>query len=517
MTNQINGNSASRNQLENIEDGWRKKVVLNSSANVPNNANHETSEFRFKQAIDELARILAGEEHEYLMRLREWGDSDRTTDAPFRRESPINKFLGLFTEIFPDIKILPSNVQKKEHYQSNGRLSIRYSFSLECIKNDKPYSISKLSDGEKQILVTLVDRYFLQDTKCLFIVDEPELNLDPKLACNFWNLMEREMPTSVFIYATHSLDFAMRKNVESVWTIGKDEITELDQNILASLPAEQHRQFLGSIKGVLASDIGIAVEGRETSFDSLFYSWVLKDLGQISVVGYGGCEDVADATRKLKLWKHIAPTANVLGIVDRDYRSDRELSGLEDTGCFALDLHDAESYICHPDIIVALANKLNKDNFPSKEELIEKIKSLTQETMISICAARMTRICSVRRQVSIGKDQIKNIDSVAQLIKTAKQYAENEQENPPQEISPATVASVIREESNRCKKAINENNLDEMLCLTKGKDILEEFACLFGFQDGYTVLEYVTQNLDPQDFEHIRRLRTNINNRFEQA
>lgn len=45
---------------------------------------------------------------------------------------------------------------------------------------------------------------------------------------------------------------------------------------------------------------------------------------QISVVGYGGCEDVADATRKLELWKHIAPTANVLGIVDRDYRSDRE-------------------------------------------------------------------------------------------------------------------------------------------------------------------------------------------------
>ena len=82
----------------------------------------------------------------------------------------------------------------------NARVMGNYSFELTCLKNQQEYPPSALSEGEKQIFGMLADRYFYRQKKCLFLVDEPALNLDPVLAIKYWNLLEREMPDSVFVY-----------------------------------------------------------------------------------------------------------------------------------------------------------------------------------------------------------------------------------------------------------------------------------------------------------------------------
>jgi len=512
LSDNIGSGSSRRNNIDDVElgdleEGWRDGYT----SQLPNARQRSdySPQHRFSVAVKQLAHLMATQEQDYKHRFLAWGETDRTTPAPFRRPSPIQSLLDLFTEVFPEIKISTINAKTNESYTKDGPL-YSHSFSLQCLKNGQVYPVSKLSDGEKQIFASLADRYFLRDTKVVFVVDEPELNLDPQLACDFWSLMEREMPASAFIYATHSLDFALRKGIDTIWTIGQSGPAPINREQLVSLPPDEQRRFLGGIRGILAADMGVVVEGNQDSIDSEFYPWLLKGEGQICVRGYGGCDDVFDATKKLDIWKHIAPSARLVGVIDRDYRTDTELSKIAETGCLALDFHDAEAYFCHPAVLLALAKKLGRNEFPDERTLKEKIVEYCSAALYKTVGCRMARRCRTRRQVSIPNERIAAISSDAALIKVAAEFANLDQSNPPIETSPDFVKSIVREELKLCKKAIDQQNIDEMLRLFNGKDLLSHFATLFRFTDGTAIAEYASQNLEATDFAHLKLLKQSI-------
>ena len=54
------------------------------------------------------------------------------------------------------------------------------------------------------------------------MVDEPELNLHPELAERLWTLLESEYDDKRFLYATHSIQFALRPNVEALYVLSQD-------------------------------------------------------------------------------------------------------------------------------------------------------------------------------------------------------------------------------------------------------------------------------------------------------
>ncbi len=466
-----------------------------------------TPESRLQSVLTLLASQIAGFEVDYRKKLFSWGESNRSEEAPTRQESDLlTALLGLFTEIFPEITI--SAVHNPNVGGNNS-----HSFTLECCKRGKTYPIYKMSDGEKQVFASLADRFVFADTQCVFIVDEPELNLDPALACNFWNVMEREMPESTFLFATHSMDFALRQGVENIWVLGQKVPTKIDKVRLKSLSIDEQRVFLGSIRGIVIADIGVVVEGEgaDTSIDAIIYPWLLgTNTSEVCVRSYGGCDDVIDATKKIDIWEEIAPSAKVVGIVDRDYRSDEKISAMENSNCVVLNLHDIESYLCMPCILVALAKKLQIKDFPAEQDIKEKIELFFSNQTIVTAARRMSLRCSVKRQISIKKEVLASIDSDAKLIKSAKEYATIDQNNPPAETSVDKVAAVTREEIKRCNDALKNGDLIEQLTLFRGKELLDEIAKLFLLADGKALAEYVVNHLAPDDFSHFRELKTQI-------
>ena len=494
------------------------------------------SETRLQQALKHFSMSLASEKVEYRKRQYEWlasGGQTTAPDIPQDRdaEAHLDKLLSLFNEIFPEIKIKAVNVQYTEEVfirvnQNSERVRFQlgllkdadivggYSFELMCFKGNQEYPPSALSEGEKQILSLLADRFFFKGKKCLFLVDEPELNLDPVLAIKYWNLLEREMPDSVFVYTTHSLDFALRDNVERIWSLGDGRAQQIPLDKLGNLPAEEQRRFLSGIRGIITTSKGLIVEGKESSFDAKFYPWILSERDkEFQITGYDSCNDVRAATNRLDIWQEMVPAVKILGIVDADYRTQAELSKLASKRCMCLGLHDAESYLCHPDLLAELAKKLKRSNFPTREMLVEEICGFLDETKLDICHHRMAQRCSASVNVGLRKEELKEVETFKELtVKVCKSALK--QASSGLEISEEYVKSILIEEYRKCLKAKSEKNITKMLNLVKGKELVDRFAKHFALPNGLELLEYVSTNLSPAAFDHTRALQQQIFDRF---
>ena len=256
---------------------------------------------------------------------------------------------------------------------------------------------------------------------------------------------------------------------------------------------------MSGIRGILNADRGLIVEGDEDSFDSLFYRWVLQD-NAIQIRGYGGCEDVTAATKKLDMWQEIAPGARIIGIIDADYRSDSELAKLDNTNCLALTYHDAESYLCHPDLLIALAEN-RKWDVPSQEEVRATIIGFVKETEVDICHDRMARQTKSVNHVALTNSRLQHIADVAELKETVVAMANKTNSG----VSADRVAEIINEEQRKCAKA--KSDIELALRLGKGKDLLGKFAVQFSLAKGeegrIKVMKEVKNNLCPNDFPHI--------------
>lgn len=497
---------------------------------------------RMQEALNHFSTSLASEQVEYRKRHLEWMAEGGKTGAPTipedrKPEAHLEKLLSLFSEIFPEISIRAKNFEYAETSNVNNMTPVmrnrtrvgfvleleklkdvpitgKYSFDLTCFKNGQEFSPAELSDGEKQILTLLADRYFFKLTKCLFLVDEPELNLDPVLAIKYWNLIEREMADSIFVYTTHSLDFALRDNVDRIWSLGKGEARPIPLDKLGGLPEDEQRRFLSGIRGIITTDKGLVVEGTESSFDTKFYPWILGDKdNEFQISGYGSCNDVQAATRKLDIWQRMVPTSNILGIVDADYKTQEELRQLADSECISLELHDAESFLCHPAVLIDLAGKLGRTPFPTSDQLLDEIVAFLDETILDICHHRLARRCRASVQISLRSEVL---DQVADLDELKVKLGKVAQTNAGSDfgLNEMRVNEILNEEYRRCLTAKSKKNVAELLNLVKGKDLLARFSSHFGLANGLEVMNYVSAHLAPDAFGHTRALREQIQARF---
>lgn len=498
---------------------------------------------RVLKALQHFSNSLASERVEYTKRHLEWMANGGEGDPPKKvddrdAEQHLGKLLSLFSEIFPDISITAKDFAYRDNLNVNNMQKIgsgnrttgfklelsklkgiqvtgTYSFNLTCAKNGHQFSPENLSDGEKQILSLLADRYFFKNSKCAFLVDEPELNLDPVLAIKYWNLIEREMPTSTFVYTTHSLDFALRDNVNRIWSLGRGEAKPIQLETLGCLPTDEQRRFLSGIRGIITTDKGLVVEGTESSFDSKFYPWILGDLdNEFQISGYGSCNDVQAATKKLDIWQLIVPQSMILGIIDADYKTEEEIGQLAGSGCISLKLHDAESYLCHPELLLELAAKMERSPFPTQDALIAEIIEFLDETMLNICHHRLAQRCRASVQISLRSEalaQVKDFEELKkQVSEVAVAYAGSNYG-----FDDSRVKEILSEERRRCVTAKSSKDVMALLNLVKGKDLLAKFAKHFGLANGFEVMNYVAVHLSPESFSHTDALREQIKSRFK--
>jgi energy-coupling factor transporter ATP-binding protein EcfA2 len=449
---------------------------------------------RIKDALFVLLRRGENLKIEHSDAVSRWISAGKNGDCPILSPLPLQRLFDAFNEVFPEIALSFADGTKRQ---------------FRCTKAGSVYQPSKLSDGEKQVLAILADIALLAKSTSVVLVDEPELNLHPSLANRLWERIEADLPDATFVYATHSIGFALRPTVDKVIVLGTNGRETMELSDLRDLPPAEAREFLGAIPAILASNAALVAEGdNDASFDGLLYRWLAPDR-KAEVICLGGCGDVQAATTRTGVWDRLAPQATVVGVVDRDFRSDSTLDLL--APCLVLGLHEAESYLCHPKLLSDLARKLKLVSpLPTEEVVLAHIWEFMKSDQLRIAALRTFSRASLRLGVSIDKKTLRSATDVAGLRNLIGTAARNEADKAHRSIGEAATLDILDAELRRVEGALGSRDPLTMLRLVPGKELLAQLAPRVGCRDRMMLLRAASEHLTVSDYPHLVELQAQL-------
>lgn len=425
-------------------------------------------------------------------------EKSTVSEVPRRSIDPMDRVFEAFNDIFPTISL--------SYYPNDKR--------LRCKKGDARYGPTSLSDGEKQVFSILVDVVELAEEKTILFVDEPELNLNPGLANRLWGSIESMLPNSIFLYATHSVSFAMRDSVESLFVI-----SNIDENIqridnLDELGHFEQVELLGNVTSLLSNRKSLLVEGQDESFDQIFYDWILQDK-DISTTAVGGCEDVIAILKRSGKWSRISPNVQIAGVIDRDYKSQKTIDDVSASGSVVLRFHEAESYLSHPEIALKVAEALGTaDPLPTRDSVIQCICEFVSERKIEILARRVSAQLNVRLGVSVPSKALRKVESRETLKKLLEADVRRQKDVVEKLYEPNMIDEILSTEMSVIDGAIAEQNVESLLNLAPGKELLSKLSGRLGCVDGIAVVRAARRHLSVSDFQCLEDLRSQLKSKF---
>lgn len=426
--------------------------------------------------------------------VEKWVEEGATGICPTRKQPPLERLFELFNEIFPQISLT---------YDSEGR-------RLSALKNGQSYGPSGLSDGEKQVFSILADLIELEETHKLIIADEPELNLHPELAERLWTLLENEFPDKTFIYATHSINFALRGNVECVHVLSSDSLNIAEFSGLDSLPRNEVTAFLGGLPGILSANQVLVTEGHEKSFDAIFYRWLLNDK-KIEIYPGGGCNDVISIVSKSGLWGKISTNISLVGVVDADFRTDAYLSSLKTDDIHVLPLHEAESYLCLPTVLCAIAGRIgSQETSLLPEEVIAVAVELLTRDKLVIAARRLFAQAKITLAVSVERKLIAASSTRDSLVQEIKRAAESELLKASVAIAPHQLEADFDSELREIEGVITSREMSKALRLLPAKELIGRLSPRTGCKNGTDLMRSLSRNFKPNEFPELLSLASMI-------
>ncbi|MCG7893319.1 MAG: ATP-binding protein [Candidatus Thiodiazotropha taylori] len=431
--------------------------------------------------------------HSDAVVLWEEAGSDKANRPPLPDE-PMQRVFETFNDIFPSITL--------EYRPQNRRLF--------CKKQGNEYGPTGLSDGEKQVFSILVDIIELTDSKSVLFIDEPELNLNPGLANRLWSSIEALLPEAIFIYATHSVSFAMRESVDNLVVMSNNNENIQQITEFGDLSHSDQEELLGNIPGLLAQANTLVVEGHDESFDSIFYHWLLEGF-DFSPTAVGSSDDVIAITTREGKWKKITPVVKLTGIVDRDYKSDNNVDELKSKGVIVLEQHEAESYLCDPTLLYDLSQLVGaSDGMISVEAISQAIFKYLEHNSLRICARRVNERLAQNIKPSVSSSTLSRITTMPELERLFLTDVASQLARANETLDEDEVKKVLAEENKKIQSAIDSKNLTQALMLTPGKELLKTFTDIVGVVDSNALARAARRHLSIESYPHLKDLRTKL-------
>lgn len=256
------------------------------------------------------------------------------------RPNPVETVVDRATDIWNDL--LP---HRKIDLSGNG-VHVDY--------NEVNYHGKEMSDGERIMLYMICQALVLRP-KSLMIVDEPELHIHKAIVDKLWTRLESERPDCVFMYITHNLDFALsRTNAKTLWVKSFNgsawEYEFIDTNDYNDLPGELLYEIIGTRQKVLF------VEGDRNSYDHQLYQEIYKNKGY-HVIPCGGCTEVVRLVKAKTKYEQLG-SIEVVGLIDRDFRTEHEIESLKNDGIYFLEVAEVENLFIVPEVLDIMEQQL---------------------------------------------------------------------------------------------------------------------------------------------------------------
>lgn len=256
------------------------------------------------------------------------------------RPNPVETVVDRATDIWNEL--LP---HRKIDLSGNG-VRVQY--------NEDNYHGKEMSDGERVILYMICQALVLRP-KSLMIIDEPELHIHKAIVDKLWTRLESERPDCVFMYITHDLNFSLsRINAKTLWIKSYNgstwEYELIDAKDYNDLPSGLLYEIIGTRQKVLF------VEGERNSYDHQLYQEIYKDKGY-HVIPCGGCHEVVRLVKSKKQYEQLS-SIEVVGLIDRDFRTDFEIEALKNDGIYFLDVAEVENLFIVPEVLEIMEREL---------------------------------------------------------------------------------------------------------------------------------------------------------------
>ena len=252
---------------------------------------------------------------------------------------------------------------------------------------DPTYSIAEMSDGERSV-VLLGTEVLTAKPGSLVLIDEPERHLHRSIITPLISSLLAMRADCSFVVATHEvglpMDFPWAQVLllrrPSRFSRGVADCWDADLLEPGHAPDEQlQRDILGARRKILF------VEGKATgSLDQPLYSLLFPSLSVIPKEGQGQVVRCVKGVKGLQNAGHLA-WVEPFGIVDRDNRTDEEVSALREDGVFALDLYSVESIYYHPKIQLHVAKR--------------QAQAVGRDATADVQRAKQRALCEIRRRV----------------------------------------------------------------------------------------------------------------------
>ena len=220
--------------------------------------------------------------------------------------------------------------------------------------NEDIYHGKEMSDGERVMLYMICQALVLR-SKSLMIIDEPELHIHKSIVDKLWTRLESERPDCVFMYITHDLNFALsRTNAKTLWVKSFNgsswEYEFIDANDYNELPSELLYEIIGTRQKVLF------VEGDRNSYDHQLYQEIYKNKGY-HVIPCGGCTEVVRLVKAKTKYEQLG-AIEVVGLIDRDFRTEHEIESLKNDGIYFLEVAEVENLFIVPEVLEIMERQL---------------------------------------------------------------------------------------------------------------------------------------------------------------
>ncbi len=320
-----------------IDDLFQR--INETQPQLVNHADNEFDKLFYIMLTDEF-RSLMGFKASRLMQ-EEPGEFPRTR---------LDSVVKVWQEVFPKNKVL----------RENGRIL----FSNDAA-SDK-FAAMRLSDGEKAVLYHIAAvLYAMPDA--VIIVDDPEIFIHHSTMLSLWNSIEEMRPDCTFIYNTHDVEFASsRVHNQCIWIKAFDPVARAwDYELMPSsndLDEALYFDILGSRKPVLF------IEGDDLhSIDSKLYPLIFPDH---VVKPMGSCNKVIEVVRSFGDL-HKFHNIDSRGIVDRDRRSDQEVSYLRKKNIYVPRVAEVENLFLLEDVVRGVARYKHRN----EAQVVNQVKT----------------------------------------------------------------------------------------------------------------------------------------------
>jgi hypothetical protein len=220
-------------------------------------------------------------------------------------------------------------------------------------RDGAPYSIAKMSDGERAALIMAAEVVSAAPSS-IFLIDEPELHLHRSIVVPLIAALLRERPDCAFVISTHELELPSQGTEGLVVLVrgcswNGDYVAWWDVDVIPlvqEIPEDLRSDLLGSRRKILF------VEGTSTSLDQPFYALLFPNASVRSKDNSRDVRQAVKALRGLEPMHH----ARAFGLVDNDTLTPEFVQTLQSEGVFALPIASIESLYYGSECLSAVAN-----------------------------------------------------------------------------------------------------------------------------------------------------------------